>query len=828
MSGHSRLGRWFSFIVVAGMSGQALLFGPPPAARAASLSHAQPAPAAVSGQRPAFQQELANLPLAFEPNRGQTDGRVRYLAHAGGSTIFLTDQGIVIASLRPTAVAAPRLPSAVSPAHPVLPQTGTPAVLQLIPQGAAPHPRLVASSRLPGIVNYLIGHTAHTDIPTYAAVTYQNIYPGIDLAVHGGKQGLEYDWILAAGADASRIALQVRGTNGLRLPASGNLVMRTPVGTVVEGQPRLYQLVRGRKQQIAGGFRLTGSTVRLWVGQYDPHRPLIVDPTQTLLYSTYLGGSYSDVGTGIAVDSSGDAYITGYTYSSNFPICPDNGGTAAYCASHTGSPAQLASGGNGDAFVAELNPTGTKLLYSTYLGGTGFDEGTGVAVDSSGDAFVTGYTLSTDFPICPDNGGTAAYCASHTGSPVQPTFGGEDGDAFITELDPTGTKLLYSTYLGGSSYDWGTGIAVDGSGDAYITGYTYSSDFPICPDNGGTAAYCASHTGSPVQSTYGGSEDAFVAELNPTGTKLLYSTYLGGSYSDVGNGIAVDSSGDAYITGYTYSSNFPICPDNGGTAAYCASHTGSPAQPTLGGVQDAFVSKLSVVVGIITVTGQPLTCTTGVACSGTVAIITDTDGNPCSNYTAMISWGDGSASTAGTVSGTNATSGCAVSGMHTYLFPGRYTVSISVTDADGTTGSGQTIATVGSFPTSSALTTIDAGSSPGACGSELTLSIGIHVGSTGGITGVLSFQDPVAGVVYRTAAGFVIQSVQRLGNGRFNGSGNRAVIYGTQGTGAGTVTVRIDLADLGIGACTDSIRVRTSSGYDSGTRPVSQVSIISP
>ena len=218
---------------------------------------------------------------------------------------------------------------------------------------------------------------------------------------------------------------------------------------------------------------------------------------------------------GIAVDTSGNAYVTGYTCSSDFPTT-------------AGAFQTTFGGGLTDAFVTELNPTGSGLVYSTYLGGSGYDDGFGIAVDASGNAYVTGFTDSTDFPT--------------TAGAFQTTFGGF-GDAFVTELNPTGSGLVYSTYLGGSDDDEGYGIAVDTSGNAYVTGYTHSSDFPT--------------TAGAFQTTYGGDRDAFVTKLNPTGSGLVYSTYLGGSDCDFGVGIAVDTSGNAYVTGITFSSDFP-------------------------------------------------------------------------------------------------------------------------------------------------------------------------------------------------------------------------------------------------------------------------------
>ena len=242
----------------------------------------------------------------------------------------------------------------------------------------------------------------------------------------------------------------------------------------------------------------------------------------TLVYATYLGGSGADVGQGIKVDSSGNAYIVGYTFSSDFP---------------THNALQTSNAGPPDAFVAEVNPSGSALVFSTYLGGSGDDRGFGIALDASGNIYITGASQSTDFPT-----ESSVFQASNRGN----------GDAFVSKLNSTGSALMYSTFLGGSGVDRGYAIAVDSSGNAYITGFTQSTDFP---------------TRSPVQAVLGisgGSScgttlcaDAFVTELNPSGSGLVYSTYLGGSGADFGQAIALDSSGYPYVTGSTSSANFP-------------------------------------------------------------------------------------------------------------------------------------------------------------------------------------------------------------------------------------------------------------------------------
>ncbi|MGA8089261.1 MAG: SBBP repeat-containing protein, partial [Terracidiphilus sp.] len=261
-----------------------------------------------------------------------------------------------------------------------------------------------------------------------------------------------------------------------------------------------------------------------------------------LLYSTYLGGSVENWGYGIAVDSSGNAYVTGSTLSADFPTA-----AALQAANRATLKTETVT-----AYVAKLNSAGSALDYSTYLGGSDGDSGQGIAVDSRGNAYVTGYTSSTDFP---------------TVKPVQASNRG-DFDAFVAKLNPDGSALVYSTYLGGSGVDYGYGIAVDSVGNAYVTGRSYSTDFPMA---------------NPLQVSYKGELDAFVAKLNPAGSAFIYSTYLGGSRYDEGNSIAVDPSGNAYVTGVTYSTDFP---------------TAWPLQSRCGGCSsyaDAFVAKLNAI-----------------------------------------------------------------------------------------------------------------------------------------------------------------------------------------------------------------------------------------
>ncbi|MGH7814273.1 MAG: SBBP repeat-containing protein [Candidatus Binataceae bacterium] len=352
---------------------------------------------------------------------------------------------------------------------------------------------------------------------------------------------LEYDFILHPGANPDAIELRFDGAKKLALNRDGDVVaMLADGGKIIQHLPAIYQEQNGHREKIAGRCILRGkSAVGFALADYDRNRPVDIDPG--LVYSTYLGGSTNDLGNGIAVDSAGNAYVTGFTQSSDFPV------TAG--AFQTTFPDTSSFFGS-SVFVTKMNATGSALVYSTYLGGssgTG-DLGYGIAIDSSGNAYVTGLTKTIDFPTTP---GAYQTINHDSGS----------GDAFVTKLNATGTGLIYSTFLGGSGYcntgtgqcfgDQGNSIAIDSAGNAYVAGQTYSSNFPT--------------TGSAYQSSLGGGNgNAFVTKVTSDGSGLVYSTYLGGNGNndsllngDSANGIAIDSSGIAYVTGYTASNNFP-------------------------------------------------------------------------------------------------------------------------------------------------------------------------------------------------------------------------------------------------------------------------------
>ncbi len=473
----------------------------------ASASRFEPRPARARPAQAKVHQDYGRVPLSFERNQGQADPRVRYLSRGGGYSLFLTASEAVL-SLRGSEPDRRETLGRELQAGPGARR----AVVRLKLLGANPTPEASGSDELAGKSHYLLGSDPgrwKRDVAHYARVRYREVYPGVDLVYHGRQGRLEYDFVVSPGSDPRAIRLRLEGAAATRLDDSGNLVVETGAGRLVQQAPLVYQEIGDERRQIAGGYVVHGgSEVGFAVGPHDASRPLVIDPV--LVYSTYLGGSSGEGGTAIAIDDYGSAYVTGYTGSADFPVegsyQTDQGGT--------------------DVFVTKLSPSGSGIVYSTYLGGSGDETGTGIAVDAGGTVWVTGRTSSADFP---------------TLNPYQTRRGGLD--AFVTKLSPSGSSLVYSTYLGGRSDDAAAAIAVDAVGSAYVTGYTCSADFP---------------TVNPFQTGQGGCEDAFVTKLSPSGSSLAYSTYLGGSLSERGLGIAVDAAGSAVVTGYTCSSDFPL------------------------------------------------------------------------------------------------------------------------------------------------------------------------------------------------------------------------------------------------------------------------------
>ncbi len=455
--------------------------------------------------------DVLDLPLSFIENQGQLTEQARFMVQTGREMVLFAPSEVVFRLSRDNDTSTVRMTF----------------------ENSYPG-EIIGEGELSGRANFFIGNDSSqwiSAIPTYEAIRYKNLYPGVDLVFKGTGGCLKHELIVAPDADPSKIVMAYSGQDNLSLTEDGSVLLMTSAGSLTDSVPVCYQEIDGMREMIEGSYHLIGENgVGFEIGSYDRKHPLVIDPA--LAFSTYLGGSGDDSGLSIAVDSAGNVYVAGYSASANFP---------------TKNPIQPSNASSFDAFVAKINPSGQELIYSTYLGGGGDDYARGIAVDGSGNAYVTGYTASANFP---------------TKNPLQASKGASD-DAFVAKINPAGSALIYSTYLGGSGSDYGEDIAVDSSGNAYITGYTGPGSFP---------------TKNPIQGSNAGLWDAFVSKINPAGSALVYSTYLGGSGFDYGQGIAVDSSGNAYITGSTYSTNFP---------------TKNPLQASNKGGMDAFVSKIN-------------------------------------------------------------------------------------------------------------------------------------------------------------------------------------------------------------------------------------------
>jgi hypothetical protein len=601
-----------------------------------------------------FRADYANLPISFEANLGQTDPAVEFLAHGHNGNLLLT----------------------AGEAWLTLQNSGGengPLLLRLKVAGANAASKPEGLDPLAGKANYLLGNDPkrwRTDVPTFARVKYHDVYPGVDLLYYGNQQKLEYDFVVQPGANPDAIVLEFAGADKISLDAGGDLLLYLGAKAIRQHKPVVYQEIGGVRKMLSGNYVLhSRMQVGFEIAAYDKTKPLIFDPVlaysatfggsgvnqglgiavdgqdnvyvtgittagdfptvnpfQTnklgshsayvvkfntngaVVYSTFLGGGVlndqtttSSSGQGIAVDGNGDAFVTGYTTATNFPV--RNGLQS--------KKAALSYSGR-NAFVTKLNPAGNGLIYSTYLGGSNSDTATGIALDTNDDAIITGYTTSTNFP---------------TVHAAQPVYGG-NGDGFVAKLSADGSALVYSTFLGGSSYeneDLSTSgnaapvgaVAVDFDGNAYVTGLTYSTSFPVLNafqptnatiayptysaafvtklDSSGNLAYSTYFGGrfgdigraigvdfqgnvyfagnsafgdlpttNAFQSSFGGRGaavigDGFVAALDSTGTNLIYCTYLGGSGDDQVNGIAVRlEDGTVAVTGFTDSPNFPL------------------------------------------------------------------------------------------------------------------------------------------------------------------------------------------------------------------------------------------------------------------------------
>ncbi|MDO8631355.1 MAG: SBBP repeat-containing protein [Phycisphaerales bacterium] len=576
----------------------------------------------LAGVKAAQLAAYANLPLFFEKNIGQTDAAVKFFARADGYSLFLTATEAVM--VLPPAKAA---------------KTKAGVVVRMKLKGADAKAPVRGQDILPGRTSYMRGNDRskwQIGVEQYAKVKFSSVYPGIDVIYYGKQGQVEHDFIVAPGANPGRILVGFEGARGLRLDARGNLVLRVEGGEVAYSAPTLYQMIGGNRIDVSGRYVLAGKNhVRFEVGDYIKSSELVIDPV--LSYSSFLGGATGDKAYAIAVDTARNAYLTGSTESTAFPTA----GTPTAPLMAGAAAKQLL-----DVFVTKVNPAGTAMVWSLYLGGTGDDVGRGIAVDSAtGRVYVTGDTtvgigvggfpntatfgtgVGTGldaFVVGIDGGSTsptqiyanvfggganesgngiavdalgAVYVTGQTTSiavntfPIfatvataaQPTAGGGASQAYVTKFTAAGA-LVYSTYLGGTGIAFGNAIAIDGNRNAYVTGRTGSEFFTAVEIGAGTWA-------AAFKPTITGAEDAFMAKLNPDGNAFLYKTYVGGSGLDAGTGIAVDGATPprVYMTGDTVSADFP----GTGSAVYTTLRNNGARTTIGGGNPNSFVFKLN-------------------------------------------------------------------------------------------------------------------------------------------------------------------------------------------------------------------------------------------
>ena len=491
--------------------------------------------------------------MVFEPNRGQAAVATEFLSRGGGYTLHLRP-GEAVWVLSSASAAVPPVPVEV----PHVPEASNELSMRLV--GGNLEAEIVGVEPLVGHSNYLFGNDPGgwiSGVPHFAAVSYRDAYPGVNLVFYGTGGQLEYDFIVEAGRDPAGIRFEIDGAEVVSIDKAGNLVLQVGTREILQSAPRAYQaesrlapVPRGsgleglawegmERREVEVRFVLyedeeSGPSVGFEVGAYDAGLPLVIDPA--VGFSTFLGGSDAEEMPHVAVDRQANVYVAGTTSSIDFPRVP------------TGSESDLSDEVGPNAFVTKLSTNGATILYSTYFGGSGTDRANGIVVDSEGNAYLTGQTDSADFP---------------TQSPLQAELNGPT-DAFVAKLSADGAGLLYSTFFGGGGTEAGMGLAIDSQGSVYLTGQTSSADLP---------------TLSAVQDSLGGASDGFASKFSPAGDALVYSTYLGGAVAnDGGLSIAVDEAGGAYVTGITESEDFPLV---------------NAIQPAFGGGgTDAFVSKL--------------------------------------------------------------------------------------------------------------------------------------------------------------------------------------------------------------------------------------------
>lgn len=470
---------------------------------------------------PSLAHETPTIPLAFERNLGQSDPAVDFVSRGRGYTLFITPREAVL-----------RVRDAETP-------------IRLRWLGGSTSAQFRTDERLGGARHVLHGADASTwrrHIPAYARVTYAEIYPGIDLVYYGARGELEYDWVLAPGADPARIRMEVGGVDQVMIDERGALRLRVAGHALSLPAPRIYQDTPAGRRAIAGGYTLRdGHQVGFWLGEYDTRRPLVIDPV--LVYGSYLGGAGAERAGRIAVDGAGNVYLAGETASSDFPA--------------SGGAAQNTSRGGSDAFVAKFDNSGA-LVYVTYLGGAGTDRGKALAVDGGGAVYVAGTTDSLDFPL---------------NNPEQASYGGSI-DAFVAKLSPDGANLIYSTYLGGGEQESANAVVVDGTGAAYVAGGTLSLNFPVTTGAVQPRFQSIANDKGVVEA------DAYITKFGADGATLVYSTYLGGRDGESVFDLALAAGGELVAVGGTKSVNFPVTP--------------TPVRGEFGGFpEDGFITRLS-------------------------------------------------------------------------------------------------------------------------------------------------------------------------------------------------------------------------------------------
>ncbi|MHB9027620.1 MAG: DUF7948 domain-containing protein [Candidatus Latescibacterota bacterium] len=511
-------------------------------------------------------ETLGNIPLAFTLNQGQTDPLVRFTGQGGGTSLFFTRQGITFTMTRP-AQDPPGAQKAASDTPEPVQREGL--AIQRTFLGANASPEITGEERLAWNNNFFYGNSPagwQTDVPNYSRIRVLNLYPGIDAVCYGKDGTIKYDFIVHPGADPKVIAWKydLGETEGsvLSLREDGVLTIRTPFGEMLEEKPYCYQMVNGKETEVKAGYRIDGNgdVCAFMLGEYDASYPLVIDPV--LVYSTYIWG-YSipgatrhniayqtefgqylhDTAIAVSVDDSGCAHVAGWTQSPSF----------------TSSPGAYVFGSSKQLFVVKFSPDGRSLLYAACVGGSGvYNNPSDMALDGEGSVYVIGQTTSGDFPTT-----SVALDRIHNG----------DRDGFVFKLSAAGNELIYSTYFGGSLIDMAQSIALDSKKNAYITGYTHSPDFPVTP-----GAYDTSHNGGREWEAPMG-QDAFLLKINPQGSTLVYSTFIGGSSSiESGFGVAVDQFECAYVAGSAISKDFPV------------THT---AFGVFHGYQEAFITKFN-------------------------------------------------------------------------------------------------------------------------------------------------------------------------------------------------------------------------------------------